>query len=361
MSDRYLVTGGSGFIGSWLVRRLLHRGDSVIALDNLSTGRFLNIAEVADHPRFRFVHGSVLDELTVDELASEVDVIVHLAAAVGVKLIVNHPLKSLTTNIRGSEIVIDAAHRYRRKILFTSTSEIYGKNTSVLREDSDRILGSPGVVRWAYSTAKAVDEILANAYHRERALPTIITRLFNTVGPRQSAAYGMVLPTLVQQALRGQPLTVFGNGLQTRCFCHVKDVVAGIVALLDDERAIGNTFNIGGSEEISILGLARKIISMTGSSSDIRFVPYDEAYEVGFEDMERRVPDTGKILTLNGWAPASDLDAIVSETIEYVRQQEDGDISVNSMWGRRAEDMLRRVAPARPPRRLGVTRRLKQQ
>lgn len=347
MSDTYLVTGGSGFIGSWLVRRLLHRGDSVVVLDNLSTGRFLNIAEVADHPRFRFVHGSVLDELMVDELVSAADVIVHLAAAVGVKLIVSHPLRSLTTNIRGSEIVIDAAHRYRRKILFASTSEIYGKNTSVLREDSDRILGSPGVVRWAYSTAKAVDEILANAYHRERALPTIIIRLFNTVGPRQSASYGMVLPTLVQQALRGQPLTVFGDGRQTRCFCHVEDVVSGMVALLDDDRAIGETFNIGGSQEISILDLAEKIVSMTGGSSDIRLVPYDEAYEVGFEDMERRVPDTGKIHALNGWTPMSDLDAIIGETIEYVRQQEEGLSPINSGWGRRAEDMLRRPL-ARP-------------
>jgi UDP-glucose 4-epimerase len=243
-------------------------------------------------------------------------VVVHLAAAVGVKLIVEQPLRSLTTNIRGSEIVIEAAHRYRKKILITSTSEIYGKNSSgALREDSDRILGSPAVVRWAYSTAKAVDEILANAYHKERGLPTIIVRLFNTVGPRQSPTYGMVIPSLVRQALSAAPLTVFGDGTQTRCFAHVADVVDALLGLLDEEAAIGETFNIGSSDEVSILELAKMIIGFTGSTSGIELVPYSEAYEQGFEDMTRRVPDTAKLRALTGWVPRRALDEILMEII----------------------------------------------
>ena len=312
----YLVTGGSGFIGSHLTEALLARGDSVIALDNLSTGRISNLDSVIEHPRLRFVHGSVLDELIVDELTSQCDVVIHLAGAVGVKLIVEHPLRSLTTNIRGSEIVIDTAHRYRRKVLLTSTSEIYGKNSSgPLCEESERILGSPGVVRWSYSTAKAVDEILANAYHRERGLPTVIVRLFNTVGPRQSPAYGMVIPRLIRQALLGRPVTVFGNGSQTRCFAHVSDVIEAILLLLDDDAAIGQTFNIGSSGEISILNLARLIIDRCGSSSEIQLVPYEKAYVSGFEDMERRVPDTGRIRSQTGWQPRHSLDEILLEMI----------------------------------------------
>ena len=287
----YLVTGGSGFIGSHLVETLLSRGESVIALDNLSTGRISNLDRVIRHPSLRFVHGSVLDELMVDELTHQCDVVVHLAAAVGVKLIVEQPLRSLTTNIRGSEIVIEAAHRYRRKVLLASTSEIYGKNSSgPLHEESERILGSPAVVRWAYSTAKAVDEILANAYHRERGLPTVVVRLFNTVGPRQSPAYGMVIPRLIRQALRGEPVTVFGDGSQTRCFAHVADVVTALLLLLDDDTAAGQTFNVGCSDEISILDLATLIISRCESRSSIQLIPYDQAYDSGFEDMERRVP-----------------------------------------------------------------------
>ena len=300
----YLVTGGSGFIGSHLVEALLARGESVIALDNLSTGRISNLDSVQRHPRLRFVQGSVLDELMVDELTHQCDVVIHLAGAVGVKLIVEHPLRSLTTNIRGSEIVIEAAHRYRRKVLLASTSEIYGKNSSgPLHEESERILGSPAVVRWAYSTAKAVDEILANAYHRERGLPTLVVRLFNTVGPRQSPAYGMVIPRLIRQALRGEPVTVFGDGSQTRCFAHVADVVAAILLLLDDDDAAGQTFNVGCSDEISIIDLAKLIISRCESQSPIQLIPYDQAYDSGFEDMERRVPDTTKLRSHTGWFP----------------------------------------------------------
>jgi nucleoside-diphosphate-sugar epimerase len=312
----YLVTGGSGFIGSHLVEALLARGDSVIALDNLSTGRISNLDSVRGHARLRFVQGSVLDELMVDELTHQCDVVIHLAGAVGVKLIVEHPLRSLTTNIRGSEIVIEAAHRYRRKVLLASTSEIYGKNSSgPLHEESERILGSPAVVRWAYSTAKAVDEILANAYHRERGLPTVVVRLFNTVGPRQSPAYGMVIPRLIRQALRGEPVTVFGDGHQTRCFAHVADVVSALLLLLDDDSTAGQTFNVGCSDEISILDLASLIISRCQSKSPVQMIPYDQAYESGFEDMERRVPDTTKLCSRTGWSPHCSLSEILDEMI----------------------------------------------
>jgi UDP-glucose 4-epimerase len=316
--NTYLITGGSGFVGSHLADALLARGDSVVVLDNLSTGRLDNLRP---HPNLGFVHGSVLDELMVDELTRQCDVVVHLAAAVGVKLIVEQPLRCLTTNIRGSEIVIEAAYRHRKKVLITSTSEIYGKNSSgPLREDADRILGSPSVVRWAYSTAKAVDEILANAYHRERGLPTIVVRLFNTVGPRQSPAYGMVIPRLVRQAVNGEPLTVFGDGRQTRCFAHVTDVVDALLMLLDREAAVGQTFNIGSDQEVSILELAKLIIQHTESTSEIELIPYHEAYIQGFEDMTRRVPDTTKLRELTGWVPRRTLDEILIEVVKEARK-----------------------------------------
>lgn len=319
---RYLVTGGAGFIGSHLVEVLLARGDAVVALDNLTTGRLTNLDAVGRLPDFRFVHGSVLDELLVDELVHQCDVVIHLAAAVGVKWVIEHPLKSLTTNIGGSQVVIEAAHRYRRKILLASTSEIYGKNSSgPLAESADRILGSPSVFRWAYSTAKAVDEILANCYHHERGLPTIVVRLFNTVGPRQSPAYGMVLPRLVRQAVRGEPLTVFGDGRQTRCFAHVLDIVEALVYLLDAETAIGETFNIGSTEEISILRLAETIIARSGSASPIRLIDYEDEYGTGFEDMMRRVPQTAKLRALTGWAPRRSLDDVLYDTIAEARRE----------------------------------------
>ncbi|MBC6456843.1 NAD-dependent epimerase/dehydratase family protein [Actinomadura sp. HBU206391] len=321
---KYLVTGGAGFIGSHLVDALLARGDSVIALDNLSTGQLSNLDAAGGCPGFRFVHGSVLDELLVDELTHQADVVVHLAAAVGVKLVVAQPLRSLTTNIRGSEIVIEAAHRYRRKILVTSTSEIYGKNSSgPLHEGADRILGSPTVVRWAYSTAKAVDEILANCYHRERGLPTLTVRLFNTVGPRQSPAYGMVIPRLVQQALLGEPMTIFGDGRQTRCFAHVTDVVDAILRLLDEPAAIGQTFNIGSSEETSIARLAEMINARCDGRSRIEMIPYDRAYGPGFEDMRRRVPDTAKLRDLTGWVPSHSLEDVLTDAIAQARHDLD--------------------------------------
>jgi UDP-glucose 4-epimerase len=326
VSRTYLITGGAGFIGSHLAEALLARGDSVVALDNLSTGRLRNLDGLGGHPNFRFVQASVLDELAVDEAVHETDVVVHLAAAVGVKLIVEHPLRSFTTNIRGSEVVLEAAHRYRRKVLIASTSEIYGKAAGPLTETTDRVIGPPTVARWAYSVAKSVDEILAFAYHKERDLPMVIVRLFNTVGPRQSPAYGMVVPRLVRQAIGAEPLTVYGDGTQTRCFCHVADVVRALVALLDDERANGEVFNVGSTEEISICSLARRILERTGSQSPINLVPYAEAYEAGFEDMQRRVPDTSKIRWLAGWKPTFTLDGILDETIAEAQNERQSDL-----------------------------------
>ncbi len=317
----YLVTGGAGFIGSHLTEALLSRGDKAIVLDDLSTGSLSNLAAVAGHPNLEVVTGSVRDELVVDELMHQCDSVVHLAAAVGVRLIVEEPLRSFTTNIRGSEVVIGAAHRYQRPILVASTSEVYGKNgSSVLSESADRILGPTTVARWAYSEAKAVDEILAITYHRERGLPSIVVRLFNTVGPRQSPAYGMVIPTLVRQALLGQPLTVFGDGLQSRCFCHVADVVDALLRLLDNRRAIGGVFNVGSGDEITILELAKLIVKKTRSSSRIELVPYEEAFDEGFEDMRRRVPSTAKIHELTGWSVNRSLEMILSDTIAQARR-----------------------------------------
>ena len=324
--SRYLVTGGAGFIGSHLVQALLRHGHEVVAFDSLTTGRLTNLYPTKEARRFEFIQASVLDELAVDEAVRQCDIVVHLAAAVGVKLIVEQPLYSLTTNIRGAISVLQAAHRYRRKVLVTSTSEIYGKNgAGPLSETADRILGSPAVSRWAYSTSKAVDEILAYAYHRERDLPTIVVRLFNTVGPRQSPAYGMVIPRLVRQALAGEDLTVYGDGSQTRCFCHVTDAVEALIGLVDEPRAEGDVFNVGSSEEISIGQLASRIIERTGSSSRIVHVPYDVAYESGFEDMARRVPDTTKINQLIDWKPKRNLDDVLDDVVAEVQAEQAGD------------------------------------
>ena len=317
---RYLITGGAGFIGSHLADRLLERGDEVYALDDLSTGSSDNIAHLRGRERFGFVEGSILDHPLMAGLVAESDVVVHLAAAVGVRLIVEKPLESLITNIRGTEIVLDTAASAGRKVLITSTSEIYGKNaTGPLHEDADRILGSPFKARWSYSTAKAVDEILARAFWRDRGLPTIVVRLFNCVGPRQTGAFGMVVPTFIRQALAGEDLTVFGDGEQQRCFCHVADVVEALLRLLDEDRAVGDVFNVGAPHELSMNALAERVIAMAGSSSRIVHIPYDEAYEEGFEDMERRVPDISKITALTGWTPVRDLDTILGDMIAFER------------------------------------------
>jgi UDP-glucose 4-epimerase len=316
---RYLITGGAGFIGSHVADALVGRGDEVVILDNLSTGRSGNLRDLLDGDRagaVAFHSGSVLNYPLVEALMREVDVVVHLAASVGVQLIVSKPLDALLNNVRGTEIVLDAASRLGHKVLVASTSEIYGKNAAgPLHEDSDRILGSPFKARWAYSTSKAVDEIFAYEYWRQRALPTVVARLFNCSGPRQTGAYGMVIPRFVNQALAGEDLTIFGDGTQSRCFCHVHDTVEALLLLLDDERAVGDVFNVGSQNEISIKGLAELVIALTGSPSGVRFVPYNEAYEPGFEDMERRLPDIGKIARLTGWAPTRSLEQIVRDVI----------------------------------------------
>jgi UDP-glucose 4-epimerase len=316
----YLITGGAGFIGSHLSDALLARGDSVLALDDLSTGSEANVQHLFDHPGFELREGSILDHDLVLKLANGVDVVVHLAAAVGVKLIVERPLDSLLTNIRGTEIVLDAAAAAGCKVLITSTSEIYGKNANgPLREDDDRILGSPFKARWSYSTSKAVDEILARGYWRDRGTPTVVVRLFNTVGPRQTGAFGMVVPTFVHQALRGEPITVYGDGEQRRSFCHVHDVVGALLELLDHPGAVGDVFNVGARNEVSINELAELILAATGSSSPVVHVSYDVAYEEGFEDMERRVPDTGKVEALTGWRATRSLSDVIEDVIEHER------------------------------------------
>jgi UDP-glucose 4-epimerase len=317
---RTLITGGAGFIGSHLADRLLADGHEVLALDDLSTGSAENIAHLGDEPRFRFVRGSVMDHPLLSGLVPECDVVVHLAAAVGVRLIVERPLESLLTNIRGTEIVLDASASAGRTVLITSTSEIYGKNASgPLHEDADRILGSPFKARWSYSTAKAVDEILARAFWRDRGLPSIVVRLFNCVGPRQTGEYGMVLPRFARQALAGQDVTVFGDGEQRRCFCHVLDVVEAFVRLLAAPGAVGEVFNVGATIELSMNELARRVIRASESTSRIVHIPYDEAYEEGFEDMERRVPDISRIRALTGWEPTLELDRMIEDVLEFER------------------------------------------
>lgn len=318
-----LITGGSGFIGSHLADKLIEAENYVVALDNLSTGRYENVEHLENNPNFKFVEGSILDEKLVDKLVDDADIVFHLAAAVGVDLIVKRPLESLTTNIKGSEVILEAAHRYRKKVLITSTSEIYGKNVNgPLKEEDDRILGSPLKSRWSYSTAKAIDEILAYIYYKEKGLPVIIVRLFNTVGPRQTGAYGMVIPRFITQALDGKDITVYGDGRQSRCFLHVKDAVGAITKLTGSKEALGEVFNIGSQEEITIKELAERIIKITKSSSKIVYIPYDKAYEQGFEDMQRRVPDIAKINKLVGFKPTVNLDNIIKSVVEYIKNTE---------------------------------------
>jgi UDP-glucose 4-epimerase len=318
----YLITGGAGFIGSHLADALVGRGDSVVALDDISTGSIDNVRHLIGHPGFVLREGTVLNHPLVAQLAGRADVVVHLAAAVGVRLIVERPLDSLITNIRGTEIVLDAAAMGECRVLVASTSEIYGKNAwGPLTEDADRVLGSPFVARWSYSEAKAVDEILAHAYWRERGTEAIVVRLFNCVGPRQTGTYGMVVPTLVRQALQGEALTVYGTGEQLRCFCHVADTVDAMIGLLDHPESPGEPFNIGAAHEISINDLATMIIERTGSRSDVVHIPYEVAYEEGFEDMERRVPDTSKLESLTGWTPTHGLEQTIDDVIESERSR----------------------------------------
>jgi nucleoside-diphosphate-sugar epimerase len=318
---RVLITGGSGFVGSHLSEALLERGDQVFVLDDLSTGSMDNIVHLKSHPRFHYTIDTVTNEPLLAELIDRCDVVVHLAAAVGVKLIVEQPVHTIETNVHGTEVVLKHANKKKKLVLIASTSEVYGKSVDVpFREDADLVLGATVKHRWAYACSKMIDEFLALAYWKERKLPVIIVRLFNTVGPRQTGQYGMVIPTFVKQALAGQPITVFGDGTQSRSFTYVGDVVKGMVALIDDPRAIGQVFNIGNAGEITINDLAARIKDMTGSSSEIVRIPYDQAYESGFEDMPRRVPDISKIRALVGYEPKVELTEILDRVIEYFRQ-----------------------------------------
>ena len=319
-----LITGGAGFIGSHLAEALLARGCTVTVIDDLSTGRFENIAPLTASPRFHFAIDTITHALVMDRLASECDVIVHLAAAVGVELIVHDPVRTIETNVLGSHSVLQAATRYRRKVLIASTSEVYGKGVRVpFAENDDRLLGPTTKARWSYSDSKAVDEFLGLAYYKQFDLPVVITRLFNTVGPRQSGQYGMVIPRLVAQALAGKPLTVYGDGQQTRCFCNVHDVVTALTGLIESPAAVGEVFNVGSTEEVTILELAQRILVLTDRSpEDFTLIPYDQAYEPGFEDMQRRVPDIGKIRRAIGWAPTVPLDETLREVIASQRESE---------------------------------------
>ena len=309
---KFLLTGGAGFVGSHLLDQLVDRGDSVIVLDDFSTGRKENIAHHCQNKAVEVVEGSILDRGLVDKLVSKSDRVFHLAAAVGVFNIVKYPLESLTTNIKGSENVFEACLSRNKPVLITSSSEVYGKNTSnLLSEDSDRVVGAPQKIRWSYSDAKAIDEAMAVALHQQKGLETRIVRLFNTVGPRQIGRYGMVVPRFVESALKNEPLTIYGTGKQTRCFGHVSDVVDAILKVDEAPFAIGEPINIGVNQEISILDLASLVISLLDSQSTISFLPYEQAYAVGFEDMERRVPDTSRLRKITGWEPTKSIEEII--------------------------------------------------
>jgi UDP-glucose 4-epimerase len=317
-----LITGGSGFIGSHLSDALIARGDDVAVLDDLSTGSLENVRHLQDHPRFRMVVGSVHNQDVVLPLVDSCDVIFHLAAAVGVKLIVESPVRTIETNVHGTEMVLAAAARQRKRVLVASTSEVYGLSEQVpFREDGNLVMGATTKGRWSYACSKAIDEFLALAYYREKKLPTVIVRLFNTVGPRQTGRYGMVVPTLVGQALAGEPLTVYGDGKQTRCFGYVGDIVDALIKVMEHPETPGEVFNLGSQEEVSITALARRIIALTASPSNIVYVPYNEAYEEGFEDMPRRVPDTSKAERVIGFRARTPLDGILRAVIRDVAQR----------------------------------------
>jgi UDP-glucose 4-epimerase len=316
-----LITGGAGFIGSHLAERLLELGHDVLVLDNLSTGAIENIAHLKTHKSFSYVIDSVTSESLLAEMVDSSDVVFHLAAAVGVKLIVEQPVHTIETNVHGTEVVLKHANKKKKLVFIASTSEVYGKSADVpFRESADVVLGPSAKHRWAYACSKLIDEFLALAYWKEKKLPVIIVRLFNTVGPRQTGQYGMVLPTFVRQALSGQPITVFGDGTQSRSFTYVSDVVGALIALASEPRAIGEVFNIGNTGEISIGDLAQRVKTMAASDSPIQLIPYDQAYEAGFEDMPRRVPDISKLRTLIGYEPQVELDEIIRRVIDHIRQ-----------------------------------------
>lgn len=319
---RALITGGAGFIGSHLSEQLLKRGWDVTIIDDLSTGSFRNIEPLTKNPRFHIAIDTIDNETVMDRLVSECDIVFHLAAAVGVQLIVKDAVRTIETNITGSDMVLKVANRYRKKVLIASTSEVYGKTTKTpFREDDDMVLGPTSKSRWAYACSKAIDEFLALAYHRKYNLPVVVLRFFNTVGPRQTGAYGMVVPRFVRAALLNDDITIYGDGKQSRCFGNVEDVVRGVIALAQEPRAVGQVFNLGATQEISIEGLARRIIQLTGSRSKLVYIPYDKAYESGFEDMRRRVPDISKAGRLVGYKPRVTLDETIRRVAKFVRQE----------------------------------------
>jgi UDP-glucose 4-epimerase len=317
---RWLITGGAGFIGSHLSEFLIQQGDEVYVLDDLSTGSARNVASIRHHDRFHFVVDSVSNFPVVMELVDMADQVVHLAAAVGVRLIVESPVRTIELNVHGTEVVLRAAAKKNKRVLIASTSEVYGKSQEIpFREEQDLVLGPSSKGRWSYAASKLIDEFLALAHWKEKHLPTTVVRFFNTVGPRQTGRYGMVVPTFVRQALAGQPLSVFGNGEQSRCFCHVNDVIRAVHKLCLSDKAVGEVFNVGSREEITIRGLAERVCQLVGSKSVIKSVSYDDAYEQGFEDMMRRVPDTSKIEGLVDWRPTRSLDDILNDVISYER------------------------------------------
>ncbi len=316
----YLITGGAGFIGSHLADALLERGHQVSIIDDLSTGSIRNIAHLRKHPRFRYVVDTMLKASLLAELVDEADAIFHLAAAVGVNLIIESPVHTIETNIQCTELLLQAAAKKKKKVLITSTSEVYGKSTAIpFSEDGDLVLGATTRGRWSYACSKAIDEFLAIAYWRERRLPTVVVRLFNTVGPRQTGQYGMVVPRFVSQALAGEPITIYGDGTQTRCLTHVSDTVRALTALMETDATVGEVFNVGSDQEITILALAERIRQMVGSSSELAFVPYAVAYASNFEDMARRLPCLKKIRQAIGWAPTRSIAEMLESVIAYHR------------------------------------------
>lgn len=318
----YLITGGAGFIGSHLAERLLERGDHVVLLDNLSTGSMENIRHLKASGQMEYHLDSIENRQLVAELVDDADVIVHLAAAVGVRLIVESPVRTIETNVNGTQLILEAAAKKRKLVLTASTSEVYGKSTQVpFREEADLVLGPTTKGRWSYAASKALDEFLALSYWKEKRVPVIVARLFNTVGPRQTGRYGMVLPNFVRQALEGAAISVYGDGRQSRCFCDVRDTVHSLVLLMDSDRAVGEVINVGNTEEITIEDLAHKVIRRTGSSSAVEFIPYDQAYEPGFEDMMRRVPSVEKLQSITGFRPQTPLDEIIDRVASHMREK----------------------------------------
>lgn len=322
---KVLITGGAGFIGSHLSELLLRdESTHLTVIDSLSTGKYINVQALTAHPRYRLIVAPVTDQSILEPLVADSDHIYHLAAAVGVRRIIEQPVDTIETNILGTEAVLSLAAKYHKKVLIASTSEVYGKNMKVpFKEEDDSVFGATTKSRWSYACSKAIDEFLALAYNKEKGLPVVIVRFFNTVGPRQTGRYGMVIPSLTRQALKGHPLTIYGDGEQSRCFTHVRDSIRCQIALMNEPGAIGEVFNLGSQEEVTIKQLAQRILELTGSKSEIQYIPYEEAYESGFEDMRRRVPDTSKVRALLGFAPDSHLDDILNDVIAYFRAHPD--------------------------------------